>query len=281
MRLLLSTLLFVGVLANAQVHFGMIQRDVVEQRLKSVVADNTKREQILKAAFDAAGCHSAMEQPVKHEKQPNLICVLQGTSASAIVVGAHLDKVSSGMGAVDDWSGAAMLPSLYEGMVDHPPVHTYIFIAFSGEEDGLVGSRFYVSNLPEEERAKIVAMVNLECLGLGPTKVWVTHSDRNLVNLLAGTANGLQIPVGPMNVDRVGTDDSEPFRQKKVPNITVHSITQDTWPILHSGRDQLGAINFDAYYESYRLAAAYLAVLDSSLPSSPSAAREAPPKTSP
>lgn len=268
-RVLLALSLLSASPAPAQLRFALVNRDIVEQRLKSVVPENKKREIMLKADFEAAGCHEVTEQPVKHVDQPNVICVLRGDSPSTIVVGAHLDKVPMGVGAVDDWSGAALLPSLFQGLVGRPHTHTFVFIGFSGEEQGLLGSKFYVKNLANDDWSKIVAMVNLECLGLGPTKVWVTHSDPNLVSLLGATATSMKIPVGPMNVDRVGTDDSESFRQKKVPNITIHSITQDTWPILHTGRDQLGNINLDSYYESYRLAAAYLAVLDSNLPSIP------------
>ena len=262
----LMSVLFCALCAAAQVQYGTVKREIVEERLKALSPDNSKRESILKDTFAQSGCSELTEQPVKHVKQPNLICVLPGQTASTIVVGAHLDKVAMGTGAVDDWSGASLLPSLYQSLTGLKHAHTYIFIAFSGEEDGLVGSRFYVKNLSPAEREKIVAMVNLECLGVSPTKIWVSHSDKNLVNILANTANALHVPVSAVNVDYVGTDDSESFRHEKMANITIHSITQDTFPILHSPRDEIKAINLDEYYESYRLAAAYLAVLDKTLP---------------
>jgi Zn-dependent M28 family amino/carboxypeptidase len=255
-----------SVVAAGQVGYLTVKREVIEERVKAVAPDNTRREAILKSSFEAVGCRELKEQPVKHEKQPNVICVLRGDSPSTIVVGAHLDKVRAGMGAVDDWSGAALLASLYESLSGQRRTHTYIFIGFSGEEDGLVGSKYYVKNLPAKDWANIVAMINLECLGLSPTKIWVTHSDKFLVNLLVQTASTLQVPVSGVNVDKVGTDDSESFRHEKVPNITIHSVTQETIRILHTPRDQLEAINLDYYYESYRLAAAYLAILDSAMP---------------
>jgi Zn-dependent M28 family amino/carboxypeptidase len=175
------------------------------------------------------------------------------------------------MGAVDDWSGAALLPSLYQNLAGRPHKHTYIFVAFSGEEQGLVGSDWYVKHLAPEELKEITAMVNLECLGLSPTKVWVTHSDKKLVSLLAGTAAALKEPVAEVDVDHVGNDDSDSFRKKKVPNITIHSITQDTFSILHSTRDQVERINPDDYFDSYRLTSAFLAELDT-LPATTNAA---------
>jgi hypothetical protein len=43
--------------------------------------------------FEAAGCQGSnlTEQPVKHLKQPNLICAQPGTPDSIILVGAHFD----------------------------------------------------------------------------------------------------------------------------------------------------------------------------------------------
>ena len=41
-------------------------------------------------------------------------------------------------------------------------------------------------------------------------------------------------------------------------------MTQETLYLLHSDRDLVAAIDFDSYYETYRLAAFYLARLDAS-----------------
>jgi hypothetical protein len=68
-----------------------------------------------------------------------------------------------------------------------------------------------------------------------------------------------------MNVDRIGSTDSESFRDKKIPAITITSLTSETLPILHSSKDRSEAIHMDRYYRTYRLVLAYLAVLDRSL----------------
>jgi Zn-dependent M28 family amino/carboxypeptidase len=39
---------------------------------------------------------------------------MPGESDSEIIVGGHFDFVDHGQGIVDDWSGVALLPSLYE-----------------------------------------------------------------------------------------------------------------------------------------------------------------------
>jgi hypothetical protein len=87
-----------------------------------------------------------------------------------------------------------------------------------------------------------------------------------MVQLAARVAHAVSIPLKGMNVDNVGTSDSQSFREHKIPVIDFHSLTNETFPILHSHRDTLQAANLDEYYKSYQLIAAYLAYLDEQLP---------------
>jgi hypothetical protein len=90
-----------------------------------------------------------------------------------------------------------------------------------------------------------------------------------LSSILLAVARSLQLPLSGVNVERVGTTDSESFACYKIPRITVHSITQETWPLLHSRGDNIKAIQDNLYYNSYTLIAAHLAVLDEQLAASP------------
>ncbi len=69
--------------------------------------------------------------------------MLPGRSDRVIIVGAHFDRVADGDGVVDNWSGASLLPSLYEAVKLEPRRHTYIFVGFTDGEEGEVGSHFY------------------------------------------------------------------------------------------------------------------------------------------
>ena len=108
-------------------------------------------------------------------------------------------------------------------------------------------------------------MINLDTLGLGPTAVWATHSDTQLLDALVRVVNAVHLPLSAVNVDKVGTTDSESFAKYKIPRTTIHSVTQETLPILHSDKDKLNVIKMDDYYSTYRLLAAYLAFLDTAL----------------
>jgi putative aminopeptidase FrvX len=214
--------------------------------------------------FLDAGCDptNLSEQAVPHRKQPNVICVLPGTGPETIVVGAHFDHVSEGQGIVDNWSGASLLPSLLESLKGKPRKHTFVFVGFTGEEEGLRGSEFYVKQLPAKETTKIAAMVNMDSLGLGSTLVWVRRSDPELVKDLRLAAQSLKLPLAGMNVDGVGESDEASFAAKNICTITVHSITPATLKILHQAADNPSAIRFGDYYDTYRLLAVYLTMLD-------------------
>jgi putative aminopeptidase FrvX len=263
----LALTILLGVSAPAQTEFRQLERGVIEARIKDVVDANDAREAEIKELFEESGCtgDKLSEQTVKGKLPPNVICTLPGKTDQIIVVGAHTDKVSEGHGVVDNWSGACLLPSLYYSLDAQPRHSTYLFIGFTGEEKGMVGSDFYVHHLTPEQRSKIVAVVNMDTLALGPTKVWASHADKALLKALASVAASLKLPLAVMNVDAVGSTDSESFAEVHIPRITIHSVTQETWAVLHSDKDKMSAVKMDDYYESYRLIAAYLAYLDTSL----------------
>src|ERR1700740_3670501 len=254
--------------ANAQINLRLESLGIVEKRLKSFARDNQIREEVLRELFARSGCGKAnlSEQRVKFGLAPNVICVLPGETPAVIVVGAHTDKVMrAGDGVVDNWSGAALLPSLLFSLNAKTRHHTFVFVGFTAEETGMLGSAYYVDHLRPQARAKFAAMVNMDSLGLTSTKVWATHADKPMLDALASVALASKLPVSAENVDNVGTTDSESFARYHIPRITLHSVTQETLPILHSSSDNLTAIKMKDYYDSYKLIAEYLACLDDPL----------------
>jgi Zn-dependent M28 family amino/carboxypeptidase len=269
-------LLHSWIVTNAEsVRFNPVSREIVERRLGRYPGNNKQREATLKQMFAEAGCDDRhlSEQLVKGSKLPNVMCLLPGSSDRVIIVGAHFDHVSEGDGVVDNWSGASLLPSLYEAVKIEPRKHTYIFIGFTDEERGEVGSRFYVRGMTREQVAATDAMVNIDTLGLAPAEVWASHSDQRLTAALAYIAKQLNVPITGVNVEQVGSNDAEQFAERKIPRITIHSLTQKTWNegILHTSKDKISAMRLDDYYQTYRLLAAYVASLDqfASAPTAP------------
>jgi Zn-dependent M28 family amino/carboxypeptidase len=250
-----------------QISYHRLEQSVIEGRLHGFASKNLERRAKLHTLFEKAGCtgEALTEAEVKGSKSPNVVCRLAGASDSVIVVGAHYDKVEAGEGVVDNWSGAALLASLFESLENEPRRHTFVFIGFTDEEKGLVGSGQYVQRMTPEEVSKVRAMVNLDSLGLSSTKVWLSHADMGLATALNDVAHSMNLPLAAVNVEQVGSSDSESFAKRKIPSLTIHSVTQETYPILHSSRDTLAAVHMDDYYGTYRLVAAYLSYLDQKL----------------
>jgi hypothetical protein len=252
-------------MATAQIKFRLVDRATIESRLKRYGGNNAEREITVKQIFGEAGCKDISEQEIKHYP-PNVTCVLPGETDKIILVGGHTDRVDVGDGVVDNWSSASLLPSLFFSENSQSPRrHTFVFVGFTGEEKGLVGSTLYVKLLRDSERSRIVAMVNLDTLALGPTNVWASHADKELLSPLVTVAGAMKLPLAGVDVDDFGTTDSESFANYKIPRITIHTITRQTWPILHSAKDNFSAVKMEDYYDTYRLLAAYLAFLDSDL----------------
>jgi len=262
----LGLLLFFSAMAFAQSGQNtQLPLTVIEGRLEQFAGSNPMREATLRRLFEQAGCSGEhlKEQPVPKAAAPNVICTLPGTGNEVIVVGAHFDHVHAGDGVVDNWSGASLLPSLFQSLSSEPRQHTYVFISFTDEEKGFIGSIFYADHLTGVEAARIRGMIDIDTLGLGPTEVWEDNSDAELVKELRDVASSMKLPVSTMNVDGVGDSDGQSFKHRNIPIITLHSVTKETFGVLHTKRDNLGAVKLDDYYDSYKLIAGYLAALDS------------------
>jgi len=247
--------------APITIRFKPLPRELLQQRLALLRKSNPERQFVLEGLLTTSGCRITHGEVAEHE--PNVLCALPGSGNKVIVVGAHYDHVKKGDGAVDNWSGAAMLPSIYESLKSAKLRHTILFIGFSSEEKGLLGSKAYLAGLKPEERRNISAMVNLDTLGLSPTKVWSNRGTPMLVNSLANVAQALKLPLEPVNVDsRNASADSEPFFTSDIPAITIHSVTAETWNVLHTSRDTQDQVKLGDYYETYRLVTGYLIFLD-------------------
>lgn len=191
---------------TVSIHFATIPKTEIEQRLNAVEQSNVKRELKLRELFEAAGCTGdhLSEQVVKRTKAPNGICTLPGESDAVILVGGHFDFVSAGKGVVDNWSGCSLLPSLFQSLRMVPRRHTFLFVGFTDEEKGMVGSRFYLRKMSREYVKKISAMINLDSLGTSVTRVELDRADKKLVEAIAAVASNFKLPISAVNVHAVG-----------------------------------------------------------------------------
>ncbi len=117
---------------------------------------------------------------IENYHSKNVIGLMPGTTDTSIVISAHYDHL--GMmgtetyfpGANDNASGVALLLDLARHFKNHPSPYTIYFIAFSGEEAGLKGSRHFVEN-PLIPLEKIKLLLNLDLAGTGVDGITVVN----------------------------------------------------------------------------------------------------------
>ncbi len=113
----------------------------------------------------------------------NILGTIMGTTRpdSVIVFTAHFDHLG-GMGAAtyfpganDNAGGVALMLSLAKYYKEHPSSYTMMFIAFAGEEAGLLGSKYYVEH-PLKPLNKIRFLINLDLVGNGEEGITVVNA---------------------------------------------------------------------------------------------------------
>jgi len=136
----------------------------------------------LRAAAEA-GEQATVETSVGPQRSTarNVVAQIPGTDLAladeVVVVGAHYDHLGYGgegslapgtraihNGADDNASGTAALIEVAEALAESEPDRTVVFIAFSGEERGLLGSAHFVSE-PTVSLEHAVAMINMDMVG--------------------------------------------------------------------------------------------------------------------
>jgi hypothetical protein len=245
-----------------KVQFVPENKAEVLQHFQEMPLDDLQRAARIKALFTGEGCDASKleEQPVEGATTPNIICRLQGESEGTVIVGAHYDRISSPGRPIDNWSGAALLPALYHSLHERKRRYSFIFVAFADKGDELTGARFFAAHLSPSQVRSTRAMVNLDVLGLSPTKVWASRSNKELVHDLVVMEYTLKISASQMDMEGTGDTDAEPFASLQIPSITIHSLTQQN--LAEGATTPFRPTN---YYDTYRLLCGYLAYLDTVL----------------
>ncbi|WP_131995092.1 M28 family peptidase [Acidipila rosea] len=248
---------------SGSLFFWNIPRQKVTAHLRSVPLRNSERRARLKQLFLEEECPG--ENLKEHDD--NLWCVLPGKDDLTLIVAAHYDRRGAGVGAIDDWSGAVMVPLLYKSLTAQSQPHTILFVELAGDK----GAARFLSRLGKAERRRIAAFVDLEALGLGNTAYFanpnaggdrLNFAEYHLIQLTYASARVLGEPVLPDHFDsRLGLkhDLTQRFRWSDIPSITMHSISRETQKIPGSELDTPEMLQDQSYFQSYRLLCAYVA----------------------
>jgi len=163
-----------------------------------------------------------------------------------LVVGAHRDHFGrqAGLlfpGADDNASGTAVMLEVARAMAKASArsKRTVMFVSFSGEEQGLVGSRLYLER-PVAPIGSTTAMINIDHAGIGNGRltIGVTGFEKS-VALEAGQTVGLAEKLDLFGFFPGG--DHVPFKEAGVPTITI--VSGGIHPHFHRPSDRADTIN--------------------------------------
>ena len=187
----------------------------------------------------------------------NVVGYLDNRQPYTVVIGAHYDHLGLGErgslsgksgeihnGADDNASGVAGLIELARALSGEPgQLNNYLFIGFSGEELGLMGSRHFTAS-PTVDSATINYMINLDMVGRMDT------ADPRLIINGVGTSPAWTETIGKVSVPDVsivttssgsGPSDHTSFYNKRIPALHYFTGVHSDY---HRPSDDAGLINY-------------------------------------
>lgn len=193
----------------------------------------------------------------------NVIGVLEGSGPLAdetVVIGAHYDHLGTGgmgslapfsrdihNGADDNASGTAMMLELARRLSARPdPLpRRVVFMAYSAEERGLLGSRYYVEEQPLYPLDQTAFMFNFDMVGrLGEDRtltVFGVDSTPGLRELVTAAGPSYNLAIRP-NAQVAGNSDHASFHEKGIP---VAFLFTGTHRDYHRPSDDVEKVNFE------------------------------------
>ncbi|MBQ2894578.1 MAG: M20/M25/M40 family metallo-hydrolase [Clostridia bacterium] len=181
------------------------------------------------------------------------------STTDSIVIGAHYDSV--GVGANDNASGIVALLQIVQELKEVKLPFDVYFVAFGGEEQGLLGSQAFVNNFSQEYKLPLTSirvMFNLDSIANGDNLyVQCENKSTSLANLILQNATGktqlLEKPhaVGVFNADMWGYgyyeviqgSDHTPFRVAGVPVASFFSGNFQNWTYVESANSKNNTMN--------------------------------------
>ena len=199
--------------------------------------------------------------------ESNIIGIIRGSDPElanqAIVLGAHYDHLGIGSpildsedvpdsiynGADDNGSGtAAVLEIARELIQGRTPLRTIVFLLSTGEEFGLLGTRYYIAN-PVIPLHQTVADLQIEMIGRvddaagGFGKAWLTGYERTTLGDQLAASKSHIVPDPRPDEDFFFRSDNVAFAVLGIPAHTMSSF--GLHPDYHQPSDELDLIDFE------------------------------------
>lgn len=251
---------------------GVAQK--IQTRMSTTKDNLIAAEWIAETLMAAGACDDVYQQEflVSSQTTRNVVCVKHGITKKdeVVVIGAHFDSIpSSGAapGAVDNGSGTVSVMVAAVALAKAVFERTIHFCLFSGEEQGLHGSREYVrvatSNSVVIPAAIIMDMTAYSSRFYGVAIEGDRRSDISAVmdnaeeNLdFIKSTSGLGTDLSQQKNYRSFGSDHVPFQQAGYPSILLIERDDTSYPGYHRITDQVSYCNWGQLQDIARIAAA-------------------------
>ena len=174
----------------------------------------------VRAKLDAAGFTTSVQQfSSSGATGYNLVADWPGGDPNQVLMaGAHLDSVSSGPGINDNGSGSAAVleTALAVSRAQLQPTKHLRFAWWGAEELGLVGSKYYVNNLPAADRSRIAGYINLDMVGSPNPGYFVYDDDPAIEKVFKDWYAGIGVPT-EIETEGDGRSDHASFKNAGIP----------------------------------------------------------------
>jgi hypothetical protein len=152
----------------------------------------------------------------------NIIATKKGLeNDKKIILCAHYDSTANNVGVLDNASGVATVLEIARCLQNYSLPYGIDIIFFSAEEQGCVGSKYYLENLTNEEKNNIAGVINIDMVGekYGSELIMGTYPGRpNLLTFLMNEyLKDEMLPVQSF----IGASDDYHFFQNNIPTFTL------------------------------------------------------------
>jgi hypothetical protein len=232
-----------------------------QRDLKAVESQIDESVQPHGAALTDVSAHISTGIKQTSKQVENVAALLPGTGPNAgeyVIIGAHYDHLGHGgpgslapwshgihHGADDNASGTTAMLELADRFAHlGPQPRSIVFLAFTGEEEGLIGSQHFVSH-PPIPLDKVIAMLNLDMVGrLKDEQLLIggKGTAANFPDLVATADEGLPLKLGEFGKGGIGPSDHTSFALKKIPVMFFFTGLHMDY---HRPTDTADKINYD------------------------------------
>lgn len=262
--------------------FWNIPRSSVNYLLQHVPQTNPIRLAQLRQTFHDLQCNAPNLREQRFRGGQNLVCALPaGIDANrkssppvkpgTILFIADYKHEGAGQSAIENWTGALMLPFLYHALSVAPRRHAFLF----ADVEGTTGANALLNSFSPSDRQHILGVVALDSLGLGPLRYFVNPYD----NIFGSQSNWLShqlqqgaldqhvpAPASALPGGWFKVDPTSEFRHHNIQSIVLFTVDFKSRKLPGSTQDTYASLNPDMYYQNLVQLAVYAVELDKPWP---------------